>query len=73
MLLQQVLELKLQLALCNPHQSAEVLIEIDRLQKDIQLITKLPMRKVIDVCNARYPQFVADQVKSGKIKQVTIS
>ena len=66
-LLQQVLELKLQLSLCNPHQTAEIQVEIDRLQNDIQLLTKLPMQKIIDVCNARYPEFIADEFKAGRL------
>jgi hypothetical protein len=65
-----VLALKLQLSLCNPHQAADIQAAIDSTQADIQLLTKLPMRKIIDVCNDRYPAFVAQEFKTGKLKQI---
>lgn len=66
-LLIQILELRLRLTLCDPHDSAAIQDDIDKLQETICHLSKVPIAFVKMVCDSRYPGFVAEQRKAGNL------
>jgi len=68
-LLLEILELRLQLTLCDPHQTAEIQGEIDSRMDTIRLMCRIPIERIKAVCDSRYPQFVAEQKDKGNLVQ----
>ena len=66
-LLREVLALKLQLTLCDPHETATLQAALDEKQFAIHTISKVPLQMVRAVTDARYPEFVAEQKRIGKL------
>jgi hypothetical protein len=68
-LLLQILALRLELTLCDPHDTAALQSAIDELQKNICLISKVPLSQVKAVCDSRFPAYVVEQQRAGLLIQ----
>jgi hypothetical protein len=66
-LLLEVLALRLELTLCDPHDTERVQAKIDERQDNICKISKVPLADVKALVDSRYPGFVAEQARDGKI------
>lgn len=67
-LLLQILELRLRLTICDPHQTAELQKQMDEVQENLCLVAKVSPAMVKIVADSRYPKFVAEQSQNGSLR-----
>jgi len=67
-LINEILDLKLKLDFCEPSETADIQREIVSKMEQIQLLSKVPWNRIKAVVNSRYPEFVKEQIESGRIR-----
>lgn len=67
-LLEETLQLKLQLDMCEPPKVAEIQAAINSKIDAICLISKVSKERVEAVISRRYPDYISERHKAGNIK-----